>query len=452
MRADRCMNVPALIVSRVRWIAAAKSSASAVAHSLVSRVSILVINVATGIIVARTLGPAGRGIAAAIALWPPMLSGLLTLGVPAALQYEVRRNVDRPSALFSSALLISALLGLLAFAAGLLLLPHVMVHYPAPVVSFSLWMMAFAPLIVCNATLQAFYQACGDFKRANAMIYVPSSLTLAALMLLYAAGRLSPYSVALVYELPFALTTFAALASLRHLLRLPRNLPERIRSLVHYGTRAYGIDILNTLGNQIDQAMVVGLLSEASFGLYAVALSGSRVLSVAGNSLNTVLTPAASSLDPAEAVALVSRSARIVFAVTLLAALAFVAALPVLVPLAFGEQYDSIVGITRLLTIAVVFGATTGTLTQAFMATGRPEIATILQCAGLCLTIPLMLLLIPRLGLTGAAYALDISNALRFAFVLASYPLILHHRVPRIVPTRQDIRDALGRLQRLTSS
>jgi O-antigen/teichoic acid export membrane protein len=198
--------------------------------------------------------------------------------------------------------------------------------------------------------------------------------------------------------------------------------------------------------------MVVGLLSEASFGLYAVALSGSRVLSVAGNSLNTVLTPAASSLDPAEAVALVSRSARIVFAVTLLAALAFVAALPVLVPLAFGEQYDSIVGITRLLTIAVVFGATTGTLTQAFMATGRPEIATILQCAGLCLTIPLMLLLIPRLGLTGAAYALDISNALRFAFVLASYPLILHHRVPRIVPTRQDIRDALGRLQRLTSS
>jgi len=78
-------------------------------------------------------------------------------------------------------------------------------------------------------------------------------------------------------------------------------------------------------------------------------------------------------------------------------------------------------------------------LSQAFMALGRPGVITTLQAIGLSLTIPLMLILIPRLGLTGAALALLISTCARLTFVLASFPVMLKLPVPDLLVRREDI-------------
>jgi enterobacterial common antigen flippase len=437
---------------RIRWIGAAQTSASAVVYSLVSRISILLVNVATGIIVARTLGPAGRGMVGAITLWPLVISGILTLGIPAALRYEIRQRIDRPADIYSSALFMSAILGVLASAVGFTLVPHLLLKYPPQAVYFAQGMMAFVPFMLCNGTLQAFYESQGDFKQSNAMIYLPPLLTLLGLVLLMLIHRLSPYTVPFIYESPFALITVITLIKLRHFLILPQNLATRVQSLLHYGLRAYGIDILNTLSGQIDQAMIVGRLSSASFGLYVVAINGSRILGILGTSLNTVLFPTAAGLDREHAIALVSRSARLVFGCTLLAGSAFVLVLPILFPLAYGKEYSSVIGLTRLLTLAVLFGTTSGTLNQAFMVTGKPEIATILQCVSVCMTVPLLLTFIPLCGLAGAAYAIDISSTLRFALVLISYPLFLRHGIPRLLPTRRDISELTQRLRHTLAS
>jgi O-antigen/teichoic acid export membrane protein len=449
---SRPVNFGGVLAASIRWVGAAQTPASAIAYSLMSRLSIILVNVATGILIARTLGPSNRGAAAAITLWPLVISGLLTLGLPAALAYEIRRKAGSAADLFSSALLLSAILGACAFAIGFAIVPRVLFQYPRPVIVFAQVMMLFAPIILVTLTLRAFYESRGDFKQSNALSYVPPLMTLAGLLVLLILHKLSAYSVAVAYEAPFALTTVVTLFRLRHFIRLPEKFAQHARLLLHYGVRAYGIDMLNTLAAQIDQAMVIGLLSPASFGFYVVAINGARILSVLGNSLNSVLFPTASGLDSARAVSLVSRSARMVFACTLLAAVIFVAALPVLVPLTYGKEYLSVIGLIRLLTIAVVFGTTTSTFTQAFMATGRPEIATVLQCVGVCITPPLMLALIPKFGLTGAAYAIDISNALRFGLVMISYAVFLRVGIPRLLPTLQDIRDLCGRLRHVAAS
>jgi antigen flippase len=442
------VNLIDAIAARIRWIGSARTSAAAVAYSLVSRLSIMMVNVATGIIVARTLGPAGRGAVAAIVLWPIIVSGVLTLGVPAALRYTIRRRLADTAELFSTAVLIGAVLGAVAFVVGFALVPHILVRYPPAVIVFAQWMMLFAPLCLLNASLQAFYDAQGDFKRSNIMNYVPPMLTLTGLVVLHVLNQTSPFSVSLAYESPFALTTATTLFALRRFLCVPRQIAERVRALLHYGFRAYGLDILGTLAGQIDQAMVIGLLSAGNFGLYAVAVNGSRVLATLAASLNTVLFPTAAGLESSQAVALVVRSARIVFATTAVAASFFVVALPLLVSVAYGEEYASVVGVTRWLSIAVIFAATTTTFTQAFMATGQPGIATILQCLGIGMTVPLMLALIPRFGLTGAAYAVDISSVARFVLVMVSYPLFLHHPVPRLFLTRRDVAALFASLRR----
>ena len=49
--------------------------------SLAASVAIQGLNVLTGIVLARTLGPAGRGELAAVMLWPSILAAVGSLGV-----------------------------------------------------------------------------------------------------------------------------------------------------------------------------------------------------------------------------------------------------------------------------------------------------------------------------------------------------------------------------------
>jgi enterobacterial common antigen flippase len=53
--------------------------------------------------------------------------------------------------------------------------------------------------------------------------------------------------------------------------------------------------------------------------------------------------------------------------------------------------------------------------------------------------VPLLLMLVPRYGLEGVGSALLISATVRFVIVLASFPLILKVRVPRLILTSADL-------------
>ena len=77
-------------------------------------------------------------------------------------------------------------------------------------------------------------------------------------------------------------------------------------------------------------------------------------------------------------------------------------------------------------------------MAQAFKAVGRPGVVTILQGIGLALCIPMMLWLIPKWGLAGAAAALLISTAARFLFIYISFRVFLRTRMPRLLPRLDD--------------
>ena len=425
---------------RLRWVAGARSTSAAVANTFVSRSAILLVNFCTGVLVARMLGPSGRGSYAAMALWPAILCGLVSLGIPVALRYRVRREAHASAELFSTSLIMSGALGIFICVVGASLIPYWLAKYPPDVIRFSQFMMLFAPQIMLQYTSQAFFEACGQFNRASMMLYCPPLLTLIGLIVLIAAHALNPYSVALAYFIPSVFVTGWVLYLLRASIRRPQHFRSTSKSLLHYGLRAYGLDILGTLSGQIDQAIVIGLLSAASFGLYAVALSISRTLSLFSGSLTTVLFPKAAGLESRDAIALVGRSARLTLAFTAVVVPLFMLALPYVIALAYGKAYAPDVFLTRILLCEALIGTTTGVLTQAFMATGRPGFVTFLQAAGLSTTLPLMLFLVPRVGLPGAAYAILGSTTVRLVLVLASFPMVLHHPIPRLLLNAADLK------------
>jgi O-antigen/teichoic acid export membrane protein len=121
---------------------------------------------------------------------------------------------------------------------------------------------------------------------------------------------------------------------------------------------------------------------------------------------------------------------------------------PVLLMLLYGKEYSGALMILRILVVEVVLTGATQVLSQAFMALGRPGVITTLQVIGLSLTVPLMLLLIPRYGITGAALALLLSTCARFTFVLLSFPVYLHLPVPNLLIRWNDIRSIAHHVSR----
>lgn len=421
---------------------------AATVQTLLANILILGVNFGTGIITARLLGPTGRGEQAAIILWPQFLAYALTLGVPSAMLYNLRRYPERASQLLPAALLLVTFMGGVATAVGMLFVPGWLTEYSPQVVRFAQWTMLAAPLFLFYALFVDILRAREEFTLFNVVRYSQPLLTLLALILVISVHRLTPFSAALAYLLPsIPIVLWMSVRFWKLYQPTWRGLGSSFKYLTSYGSRSYGIDLLANLTLQLDRVLVVGLLSPAAMGLYVVALSLAQMIQVFGTAVVSVLFPKASGRTIEEATALVGRAARVSIAVTVLAAIGLTLLTPWALGLFYGQEYLDAIPVFRLLLFVVALDGATWVLAQTFMAVDRPGVVTVLQGVGFGLSIPLLLMLIPPYGLLGAGLALLLSNAARLIFVVVSYPVILKIRPPRLWPNRTDFATVVAALR-----
>ncbi len=424
----------------LRWVARGGTGSSAVVQSIVVRILILGTTLFSGVITARNLGPAGRGIQGAMMLWPGLLAGLLTLGVPVGIKYQARKHQGEQASLFSAALVLGLALGIIAMLIGILGIPHWIARYDEQSIRFAQYLMIFAPLTLLMFILSAILEVNFDFSSSNALRYAPSFLVLVGLLALIVVHRFTPFATALLYQFSSVPAAVVIAVRLRKIFKFTLQDFERsARRLFTYGLRIYVSDVLTIFGAQIDQLLVVGLLSAENLGTYAVALTASRILNVFQNSVTLVLLPKAAGLAHKEVVDMVGRAARVTTALTLVSGVILITALPLILPLLYGRNFAAAVKVAQILTVESIIASATIVHVQTFMATNRPTMAAVLQLAGLALAVPLMLVLIPRIGLAGAAIALLASTVARFIVILVSYPLLLKLPPPALILNAGDI-------------
>lgn len=425
------------------------SGVRSIGQTIGFRILIQGLNAGTGMLTARMLQPSGRGALAAITLWSGLIAGLTTLGLPSSLIYHVRTFPQRASDLLLHALGINFVVSVLACVVSIFFLPTWLHQYPPSAIHAAQWFILAAPLLSTTSVLRGALEASGAFTQSNlAQLLIPA-ITLIALLLLLATHRFDTFTAGMAYTITaipvFALVVWQA----RDFFRV-RMLPSLVtsRTLLSYGLRSYGIDLLGTLALQVDQVLVVHFLTSADLGLYVVTLSLSRMLNVFQNSVVMVLFPRAAGREPLEALALTSRAARVSLLITGLSA-AFVAlAGPALLRIFYGKAYARSSTSLRLLLVEVTISGCVFVLAQMFMALGRPGTVTVLQGIGLGLSVPLMIVLIPRYGINGAAASLLISTCFRFAFMYFSFRWVLKLPLPSLLPRREDLSLLLSALNR----
>ena len=417
------------------------SSAEAVMQSVGAKFLIIGINAATGIITARLLRPAGRGELAAMILWPVFLASALTLGVPSALTFQLRRNPGKKSELLGAALVLALVTSGVAMLFGMLFMRSWIPQYPARTVLFARLFLISAPLTSLLLVGRAALECRGDFGASNKLLIWSPAMTLLWLTVLMATHSVTPYSAALAY-VPVGLASLLwMLHRLWHMFRPSlASFWNSSNLLFSYGIRSYGIDLCGTMALYVDQALVVRVLSPRMMGTYVVALSLSRMLNAFHTSVIMVLFPKAVSESPEVVREMSSRAARMSTTLTALAGIGIVCVGPQVLALLYGAEYRGAILVLRLLVVEVVLSGMTLVLSQAFMALERPGVITALQVTGLSLTVPLILILVPRFGVTGAALALLLSTGVRLTFVLASFPIFLKMPAPNVLPNSEDLK------------
>jgi O-antigen/teichoic acid export membrane protein len=117
-----------------------------------------------------------------------------------------------------------------------------------------------------------------------------------------------------------------------------------------------------------------------------------------------------------------------------------------LLSLLYGREYRSATAVLDILILEMIVTGATLVLTRPHMALGRPGFVTLVQSSGLALSLPLLVVMVPRWGVLGASCALLSASIVRFVLGLASFRFILRARMPELRPRRSDFTPLFARV------
>ena len=419
--------------------AAPQRGSKSVMMTIGSKFVIQVLSALTGILTARTLLPEGRGQLAAITLWSLLLAGMTTFGVPAAMVYFIRSRPDLRRILLSTGILLSLCTGTIGLLIGIIGLPHWMHQYPHWIIFYAQIFMVVAPLCSLSFVQRSILEANGNFSASNMSQVFNPLITIVCLFTLFAMHRLTVLSAAVSYCIAIIPVVILLTVKLRpYLAEASRPSLSAAKLLLSYGVRSYGSDLIGQLALQVDQVLVISLLTPSLMGTYSVMISLSRMFNIFQSSVSSVLFPKASGSSAEKVLEMTGRAARVSLCITFLATASVAVIGPWLIKVFYGKDYTNASTCLRILLLEVTVSGLVSVLSQAFMALGRPGINTILQGIGLSTSVPLMLLLIPRVGLTGAALSLLASTCVRLALVCGSFVVVLKTQIPDLRPRTTD--------------
>jgi O-antigen/teichoic acid export membrane protein len=388
------------------------------------------------VLTARWLGPEGRGVYTLVVLYGSV--GVTVLGgVGAALAYEISNLGRPPRAAVANALALALGIGLLALLATLGV--YVVVG------DSRLWWLVVVglaqPPLLCAAALTWALLGADDHANYNRAIIAPSALTLLFLVLLLgplqiAGGGAGSVRAALAGWLLAQVATVVWLLWLgrRRWLqpRVDAITPAAAGGMLTFGAQTGLADLISFLNYRVDLLALQFFRGASEVGVYSVAVQTAEGLWFISSAVGVVIYARVGMLPRAEAADLTARSMRNAVFVIFVLGVALALLAGVAMPLLFGDRYDAAVGAFRLLLPGVIiFGL--GRIFSTFFtnALGRPRVPLLIAATSLAVSLPLCVVLIPRLGMNGAALATSVSYTV--AMVLA---IVLFSRETRI-PIRQ---------------
>ncbi len=184
-----------------------------------------------------------------------------------------------------------------------------------------------------------------------------------------------------------------------------------IKKILGYGLRSFLVPIFLLLIFRIDLFLLNYFQDTRSVGLYSIAVSLGELLYFIPEVIGMILFP---KLLSGGAESMNDNAARVIRTMSLLlsvVALLLFAFVPGIVSLIYGQQYAPSILIARILLPGFLIMSLYYIFFSYFFSKGKPEIISFVIFLTMIFKILLAVILIPLLGIKGAAFASLITNA-----------------------------------------
>lgn len=367
--------------------------------------------VISGILVARILGPEGRGYLALLVVFPVILSKLGSLGLPQAATYFIAMNRDDVRAVYSRLKMP------FICQVSILVIIHLAIvylyvrHEPGEVILSGYLSLVVIPGMMAQEYGLAALQGCQQYMTFNVIRLMPATIYTILILSIFLAQIASLTSIAFVWVCSYVIAGFfvayflrynvLGLAEKRNDTRSP-SFPQ----MVKFGLKGLFGTASPMKNFRLDQLVAGLFLSPAALGLYAVGQAFTNLVHFIAQSASMVEYPAvaASSSNKAER-RLIWRFFITVSLMNGVVVFTLIALMPILMIFFFGSEFSESIPISRLLLLGAYFESLRRILVEGMKGMGKPEISTWAELSMYPLFAVLAPILIPYFGLIGLTTA-----------------------------------------------
>lgn len=372
--------------------------------NLVSGFLGIVLGILGSVVIARALGPEGRGVYALLLLFGTTIALTANLGLgQSAVYYYGRKKSESAKisgSLFSMAWLIGVPVAilLLAFmpAYGDVLLKDVPFYLVALIICLT-------PIALSRNYVAHLFVSVQDFRWYNAINLLDLLGRILLFLPLLALG-LGLTGAILAFTVSLIVLTVVAWTVICQRLNIDfRWNGNFVKELTTYGVRVHLAVVLAFLTIRIDQFLIGYFLDVSQVGIYAVAFSIAEVVQSISTAVALLVFARVSSNDSESAFLITNRTLRFTGLLSVIGALGVMIATPLLIPRLFGEEFVSATSVVWLLLPGVIMQNLSQVIYSSLSGRGKPELGIYVRLATLALLILLDSVMLPRFGINGAA-------------------------------------------------
>lgn len=381
-------------------------------RAFVATAIIQLVNIASGVLLARILMAEGRGELAAAMLWPGIVGAIGVLGIHEAVVYHASRRSRGENTVLFSALVLAAGLSAVSAAVAFVVIDIVLAGYRDAVISAARWYVLFIPLNYIGLCCVALFQGVLRLDEWNVLRTVVHVAYTVFIVLFFLVGWTSITAFVIA-----ALAANVVLIALALALMAPRGWlkpapPVLVGDVAAFGARAHAGSLVNAFSTQLDQLVLSVVGGGLALGLYVVANTVARLVSVPALTLASLaVTKVGNAADPAARRAVFGRYLRTALALSVAGAAAVALAGEWIIALFFGSGFAGSVPLVPVLALAAACLGAKAVLAAGLKGLGQPLAVARGEAAGLGALAVALVVLVPGHGAMGAAVAATLGQA-----------------------------------------
>jgi O-antigen/teichoic acid export membrane protein len=383
------------------------------AITFVTQISNLILGIAASIVIARLLGPKGKGVYTLAILLPSIAVTLSNLGIGPATIYYIGKGKYSLEKILGSNLALTSVLSSIAIMASIIIIVFFRNLFLRGVpLNYLFLALLFIPFMLLQSYLQNILLGLQEIKKYNLADLFRSACFLVLVIFtlcLFKAKLIGAISSLIISTLLTGIFTLFWINKLTGITTY-RIDKDFVKDASSYGIKAHTANILAFLNYRFDIFLVNAFVGPIAVGYYSLAVGIAEKIWLLSGSASTVLFPrVASEKDEKRRKEFTPIVSRNVMFITTIEAIFIYFLIRWIIIFFYSKTFLPSVRPLQILLPGIIALSAARVLANDIAGRGKPLLNTYMAAASLAVNIGFNILWIPKFGIEGAALASTLS-------------------------------------------